>query len=65
MSSKKASILNIVTALFFASLIIISSYLMEGSEQKDTIMYLLIAVWFIPFTYFSKIENKYKKARKC
>jgi len=65
MSSKKAAFLNIANALIFAGTILLSGFLLQGSEHKQTIMYLLIALWFIPFSYLSTIEHKNKKTSDC
>lgn len=61
MSNKKINILQIGIALFFAAAIILSTYLMKGSEHSDTVMYLLIALWFVPFLYLSKLAKNNRK----
>ena len=65
MNNKKINFLQIGIALFFAAVIILSNYLMKGSEHSDTVMYLLIALWFIPFLYLSRLANKNKKENVC
>lgn len=56
MSPKKASTLIIVISLIFAAAIILSSYLLADTQYErlsQTVMYLLIAIWFIPYTLLS------------
>jgi hypothetical protein len=65
MSNKKINFLQIGIALFFAAAIILSNYLMKGTEHSDTVMYLFFALWFIPFLYLSKLANKNRKEKAC
>ncbi len=56
MNPKKASTLIIVISLLFAAAIILSSYLLADTQYEhlsQTVMYLLIAIWFIPYTLLS------------
>lgn len=48
MSPKKAIILNIIIALIFAGAIMLSSWLLQDTEHAQTVMYIIIALWFIP-----------------
>ena len=60
MTPKRAALYNIVVALFFAAAIILASYLIADTQYEDhaqTVTYLLIAIWFIPFTWLSAAEN--------
>jgi hypothetical protein len=50
MSPKKAAFLNIVISIIFATAIVFSDFLLEGSQYNQTVMYSLIALWFIPFS---------------
>ncbi len=65
MSNKKINFLQIGIALFFAAAIILSNYLMKGSEHSDTVMFLLIALWFVPFLYLSKLSKNNRKENTC
>ena len=53
MNSKKASLSLIIISLVAAAAIIVSSYLLEGSDSSQTVTFLIIAVWFIPFTWLA------------
>lgn len=56
MSPKKASMLIIVVSLICAGAIILSTYLMvdtQFEEYTQTVMFLLIALWFIPYSLLS------------
>lgn len=63
MNTKKIILLQIGIALLFAGAILISSYFMNNSEHSQTITFLLIALWFIPFSYLLKIRSKNHKTR--
>ncbi len=65
MSNNKINFLQIGIALFFAAAIILSTYLMKGSEHSDTVMFVLIALWFVPYLYLSKLKNKNRKENPC
>ena len=58
MTCKQAAIYNILTSLLFAGLIILADYFSEGMSWNDNITGILIAVWLIPFTYFSYKGSK-------
>ena len=56
MSPKRASTLIIVISLIFAAAIIVSTYLLVDTQYEQysqTVMYLLIAIWFIPYSLLS------------
>ncbi len=53
MSRRQAGIGLIVVSIFFAIAIFISSNLLAGTNQADTAMFILIALWFVPFAYLS------------
>ena len=65
MSSKKVAILQIGVALLFALAILLSSYFIDSSEQSQTISTILIAIWFVPFSYLVKTDSKNRKSRCC
>ncbi|MCW8850130.1 MAG: hypothetical protein OQJ81_09160 [Melioribacteraceae bacterium] len=65
MSNKKNSVLQVLIALLFAGAILLTSYLMNGSEYSKTATFLLIGLWFIPFSYLVKIKNKNRKTTCC
>ncbi len=53
MKPRTAVILNIVVSLAFAAAIVASGYLLSGTPYKETAMGLLLALWWIPSSYFS------------
>lgn len=53
MTPKKASFLIVAVSLFFAAAILLSGYLLADSDQAETVMFMLIALWFVPFIYLS------------
>ena len=63
MNKKKIAVFQISIALVFATAILLSSYLLEGTlyaKHTDTVSFLLIAVWFVPFTFLAQKERKTK-----
>lgn len=62
MNAKKASRLNIITSIIFAIAMISLALILNDTEYHkytETAIFLLIALWFIPFSYFSRFtENK-------
>ena len=65
MSNKKNAVLQLGIALLFAGAILLTSYLMKGSEYSNTATFILIGLWFIPFSYLVKIKSKNRKATHC
>jgi uncharacterized membrane protein len=59
MNSKKASLYLIIVSLAAAAAIMLSSFFLKGTESSQTVMFLIIAVWFVPFTWLtSQVANK-------
>lgn len=54
MDCKKTKLAIILVSLFFAAAMIVSSYFIEDKEQSKTVMFILIAVYLVPFFYLSK-----------
>ena len=48
---------QILTALVFASAILLASYLMRDSRHDQTVQYLLIALWFVPFSMLTSEDT--------
>ena len=53
MNPKQAATLLIIISLIAAAAIMLSSYLLDGRDTSQTVMFLIIAVWFVPFTWLS------------
>ena len=51
MDSKKVTLYIILVSLAFAIAILMSSYMLSDTDYAETAMFILIAIWFIPFTY--------------
>ena len=58
MNPKKAAFLIIIVSIAFAIAIVISSYLLADTGYSQTAMFILIAIWWIPFTYFIKMSKR-------
>ena len=65
MSNKKNAVLQLGIALLFAGAILLTSYLMKGSEYSNTATFIFIGLWFIPFSYLVKIKSKKSKTTCC
>lgn len=46
---KAAAIIGV--SLFFAALILVNAYFLADSPYRQTVTFLLISVWWIPYTY--------------
>lgn len=57
MDSKKVTLYIILVSLAFALAILMSSYILADTNYAQTATFVLIAIWFIPFTY---LANKHK-----
>ena len=54
MNATKIALLNILLSLAFAGVMIISGYFLEGTSwDRKEVTYLLMALWFLPFSYLS------------
>ena len=52
MKQRKSAVLNILVSLLFAGAIILSSLLLKDSDIASTVTFVLIGLWWIPFSYF-------------
>lgn len=60
MTPKRAALYNILVSLFFATAIILASYLIADTQYENhaqTVTHLLIALWFVPFIWLSAAGN--------
>ncbi|AHK17634.1 hypothetical protein R615_10585 [Thalassolituus oleivorans R6-15] len=59
MNYKKARMVNILISIFFALVMLISSYFIADKDLSETVIFILIAIWLVPFLYLSKkIQRK-------
>ena len=67
MKPKTLAFLLIAVSLAFAGAIVLSSYLLKGSayaHHADTVTYLWIALWWIPFSYLTMKSSKAEGSKK-
>ena len=57
MRPKRTVLALIGISLFFAFAILVSDRMLQGSPHNQTAMYLLIALWWIPFSYLTVKEQ--------
>ena len=68
MKPKTVAFLLIAVSLAFAGAIVLSSYLLKGSAyayHADTVTYLWIALWWIPFSYLTMKGAKVKENKEA
>ena len=58
MTSKNNTLSIIVVSLIFVVAIMLSSYIFADTGHSETIMYLLIALWFVPYTLLIRARNQ-------
>ncbi len=51
----------IVVSLIFAVAIALSTYIFADTGYSQTVVYLLIALWFIPFTLLIRAREQKEK----
>ncbi len=52
MNSNKAGIWIVGVSLAFAAIMLLSSFFLADSPYRDSIMIGIIAIWWIPYSYF-------------
>jgi hypothetical protein len=58
MNPKKAKSLLIIVSLIIAIAMIISSYFLADTGHSQTAVFILIAIWWIPFTYLTRVSKR-------
>ena len=58
MNPKKAAFLIILISLLFAAAIILSSMYIDDKGSAQTVTFLLIGLWWIPFSYLAAAAGK-------
>ena len=57
LTEKQISIWTIVVSIFFAALILLNAALFDY-DNVETVNFILIAIWFVPYSYLSgKVEK--------
>ena len=64
MNLKKRLGSQVVAAIVFATMLLFSGFVFEGSENSQTILMLIIALYFSVMTAFSK-ESKQRCVKNC
>jgi len=58
MNPKNARIFIILISIVFAIAILVSSQVFAGTRYAGVSIFMLIALWFVPYTYFIKQKNR-------
>ena len=61
MPPQKATYLNYGISIIFAIAMISSSFFLGDDPNKQTVVFLLLAAWFVPFIILSRISAKKTK----
>lgn len=64
LSPRRASVLLIAISLLFAAAMIAAAWFLRGSEHAQTVVFLLIAVWWVPFSVLSSASTATRR-RRC
>lgn len=67
MTPKKAAVLMLLISIFFAVMIVLADFFLEGSSYSgysEEVRYLLIGLWFIPFAYLTATGVRKKLSTK-
>lgn len=54
MDCKKAKQINITASILFALAMLLSSFFIADKDLSQNVVFILIAVWLVPFFYLSK-----------
>lgn len=54
MDCKKAKQINITVSILFALAMLLSSFFITDKDLSQNVVFMLIAVWLVPFFYLSK-----------
>jgi len=58
MDYKKARLANLVMSIFFALVMLVSSYFIADKALSEKVIFIIIAVWLVPFFYLSKQSQR-------
>jgi hypothetical protein len=58
MTSQRATHLNILISIVFAAAMIGSSLMIDDKDTSQIVVFILIAIWFVPFTYLTKAQKR-------
>jgi hypothetical protein len=58
MTAQKAAKLSIAISIVFAIAIMLGTWLTADTQYHQVVTYVLIAIWFIPYSYLSTISSK-------
>ncbi|WP_299981527.1 hypothetical protein [uncultured Pseudoteredinibacter sp.] len=57
MDCKKAKQVNIAISILFALAMLLSSFFIADKDVSQNVVFVLIAVWLVPFFYLSKRQR--------
>ncbi len=58
MTSKRATYANHLISIAFAAAMIGSSFIIDDKDTSQIVVFILIAIWLVPFTYLTKTKNR-------
>lgn len=63
LSAKQSAALNIGFSLVFAVLIVMADSIWPELNEGNTLTYILLAIWFVPFSILSGFEAKKRRKK--
>jgi|GEM_PF-1509496 len=58
MASKRATYANYLISIAFAAAMIGSSLMIDDRDTSQIVVFILIAIWLVPFTYLTKAQKR-------
>ena len=58
MTSKRAASLNTIISIGFALAMIGTSLIIADKDMSQTVVFILITIWFVPFFYLIKAKSR-------
>lgn len=58
MTTKRATYANVLISIVFAAVMIGSAIMINDKDTSQTVVLILIAIWFVPFLYLAKAQKR-------
>jgi len=58
LTPKRATYANYLISIVFAAAMIGSSLIIDDKDTSQIVVFILIAIWFVPFFYLNGVKNR-------
>lgn len=58
MTPKRATYANYLISIVFAAAMIGTSLMVDDRELSQTVTFILISMWLVPFLYLTKVQKR-------